>query len=143
MSEFEDLEKLIRLKRYEKPPEDYYEQFFREFQSRQRSEMLRQSAHGLFFERISAYLWGLGNRRWLYAGGAAYASVMIVFFLMPDSEKFASSDDGEPVILEMKVPAAGAKGREEGPEKSPAETSPVNENETSDDRQSQGGIREL
>ena len=137
MSEFEDLEKLIRLKRYERPPEDYYDQFLEEFQARQRSEMLRQSAHGLFFERVSTWLWGLGNRRWLYAGGAAYAAVMIVFFLRPMSDMFASSDDPEPVILEMKVPANGE-------ESSPGEESGrSNEDEASAKEQPRGGIREL
>ena len=105
MSEFEDLERMLRLKRYEKPREGFYEEFFAEFQSRQRSEMLRQSAHGLLFERISTWMWGLGNRRWLYAGGVAYAAVMIVVFLRPVSEMFAVSEGGEPaVVQEAKVP---------------------------------------
>jgi len=106
MSEFENLERMLRLKRYEKPPEGFYEEFFAEFQSRQRSEMLRQSAHGLLFERISTWMWGMGNRRWLYAGGVAYATVMIVVFLRPVSEMFAVSEDTEAAIVqEAKVPA--------------------------------------
>lgn len=105
---------MLRLKRYEKPPEGFYEQFFEEFQSRQRSEMLRQSAHGLFFERVSAWMWGLGNRRWLYAGGAAYAAVMIVVFLRPMSEMFAVSDDGGTAIVqEANVPAPDPKEEDE------------------------------
>jgi hypothetical protein len=53
MSEFEDIQRLIRLKRYETPGEDFVEDFVTQFHQRQRSEMLRQSARGLLWERLA------------------------------------------------------------------------------------------
>ena len=140
MSDFEDLEKLIRLKRYEKPPDDYYDEFFSEFQARQRSEMLRQSAHGLFFERVSAWMWGLGNWRWLYAGGAAYAAVMIVVFLRPVSEMFAESDGKTTETQISEVPAVGEK---KGFKPKSTESQPVKNDESSKGESASGAIREL
>lgn len=84
-----DIEKLIRLKRYEKPSDGYFEDFLTEFQDRQRSELLRRSARSLFFERVGTYFSGFSQRQWIYAGSAAYAAVTIGFFLI------AGLNDGE------------------------------------------------
>lgn len=77
-----DIEKLIRLKRYEKPKDGYFEDFLREFQSRQRSELLQRSARGLFLERVGTYFSDFSRRQWILAGSAAYAAVTIGFFLV-------------------------------------------------------------
>jgi hypothetical protein len=45
--------RVIRLKRYEQPPEGYYEDFLREFHKRQRAEPLNTSVRGLMKERLS------------------------------------------------------------------------------------------
>jgi hypothetical protein len=95
MNDFEDLEKLLRLKKYEKPPDDYFDEFFARFQTRQRSEMLRQSARGLLIERFSTWLWGIGNRKLLLTGGVAYATVMIAIFLNPMGEPSVSGEADE------------------------------------------------
>ncbi|MBL9151249.1 MAG: hypothetical protein JNK37_02130 [Verrucomicrobiales bacterium] len=73
MSDFEDLQKLLRLKRYEQPPEGYYERFAESFKERQRGEMLRQSSRSLLVERVSTWMWSSGTKRWLYVGGATTA----------------------------------------------------------------------
>ena len=44
---------IIRLKRYENPPEGYYEEFLREFHYRQRAELLKPSLRTLLLERFS------------------------------------------------------------------------------------------
>ncbi|MCB1229641.1 MAG: hypothetical protein KDN19_05215 [Verrucomicrobiae bacterium] len=87
MSEFQDIERLLRLKRYERPPEDFYENFLEGFKERQRGEMLRQSARGLLCERVSTWFYGIGPRHWMAAGGAATAMIAAGFFLMPGSEE--------------------------------------------------------
>lgn len=85
MNEFEEVQKLIRLKRFEQPPEDYFENFVGEFHNRQRAELLNRSARGLFMERVGTYFSGFGKSKWFYAAGGAYAAAMLVFFLVPRS----------------------------------------------------------
>lgn len=84
MSENPDIERLLRLKRYEQPPEGYYETFLESFKERQRSEMLRQSARGLLVERVSTWFYGVGPRYWMVAGGATTAAMAAGFFLLPE-----------------------------------------------------------
>lgn len=82
--DFSDLQKLLRLKRYEQPPEGYFEDFLPEFHQRQRSELLKRSAHGLFLERLGTYFSGFGTRqRWVLAGGGAYAAFMALWLALP------------------------------------------------------------
>lgn len=71
MSEFDDIQKLIRLKRYEQPPEGYFDDFLLEFQRRQRTEMLRRPLWQIAWER--ANLWLDGFR----VPAIAYASILV------------------------------------------------------------------
>ena len=89
MSDFEDIQKLIRLKRHEAPPAEYFDEFLSEFQRRQRSELLRRSARSILMERVSTYFSDFGKRNWVYAAGAAYALIMVGFY-------FNSRGAGEP-----------------------------------------------
>jgi hypothetical protein len=52
MDEDLNVSKLLRLKRYEKPPPAYFEDFLREFQRRQRVEALRRPGWAIFWDRI-------------------------------------------------------------------------------------------
>jgi hypothetical protein len=88
MSEFEEIQRLIRLKKYEQPPEEYLENFIEEFQRRQRSELLSGSSRSLFFERLGTYASGFSKQTW-YAGagaGLAYALVMVYLMITPEKE---------------------------------------------------------
>lgn len=76
MNEFENIQSLLRLKRHEMPPEDFVEDFLTRFKERQRAELLRQSARGLLWERVSTFLDDLISPRWTTA--AATAAVAIV-----------------------------------------------------------------
>lgn len=67
-----DIQKLIRLKRYEQPPEGYFEDFLYEFQRRQRAEMLQRPVWQIAWER--ANLWLEGFR----VPTLAYASIFAV-----------------------------------------------------------------
>jgi hypothetical protein len=85
MSEFENIQRLIRLKRHERPSEDFVEQFVTDFQQRQRSEMLRNSARRLLWERVTTYFEGLLNPKWAWAGATAVAVLGLGFVLKPVS----------------------------------------------------------
>lgn len=56
MREDDQISKLLRLKRYEQPPPEYFEKFLREFHRRQRAEMLRRPAWRIALDRLQALL---------------------------------------------------------------------------------------
>src|SRR3954451_18270723 len=58
MDEFNDNEiaRLLRLKRYEQPPPNYFENFLHEFHRRQRDEMLRQPLWRICLERAHTFM---------------------------------------------------------------------------------------
>jgi hypothetical protein len=76
MTEFEDIQRLIRLKRFETPGEDFVEDFVSQFRERQRSEMLRQSARGLLWERVTTYFEHLISPKWTTAAATACVCLM-------------------------------------------------------------------
>ena len=51
----EDISKLLRLKRFEQPPPEYFETFLRDFKDRQRSQLLRVSAWRIAWDRLCAF----------------------------------------------------------------------------------------
>jgi hypothetical protein len=58
MDEFDDKEiaALLRLKRYEQPPPDYFENFLHEFHRRQRDELLRKPLWQICLERAHDFM---------------------------------------------------------------------------------------
>ena len=78
-----DIQKLIRLKRFECPPEGAVDDFLEEFQDRQRKQALTGSSTKLLFERVTTYMSSFGKQKWLYGAGAAYACVMLFFLVKP------------------------------------------------------------
>lgn len=76
MNDSDDVQRLIRLKRYESPGDAYYQSFMEDFKERQRSEMLKQSARGLLFERISMWFEESGGVRRLVPAGAFAAAAV-------------------------------------------------------------------
>ncbi|HWB60510.1 MAG TPA: hypothetical protein VG733_13530 [Chthoniobacteraceae bacterium] len=80
-----DIQRLLRLKRYEQPPAGYHERFVQEFRRRQRAEAPRQAVWRTALERIGAFFSDSGMGRLAYgsatlavllcAGGATYRMV--------------------------------------------------------------------
>lgn len=103
MSDFEDIQRLIRLKQYESPPKDFVDQFMDEFQYRQRSELLRQSAHGLLLERLRMYFDELATPKWALAAAALVIAAIAVWMLVPESRSVGGSSG----VTEAKAEGGG------------------------------------
>ena len=54
MDNEDSITKLLRLKRYEQPPEDYFKNFLSEFQVRQRSEVIHRPLFRIAWDRFSS-----------------------------------------------------------------------------------------
>jgi hypothetical protein len=51
----DDISKLLRLKRYEQPPPEYFERFLSEFKDRQRAQLLREPVWRIAWDRMCAF----------------------------------------------------------------------------------------
>ncbi len=115
--ETSDVQKLLRLKRYESPGEEYFEDFVSEFKDRQRSEMLQQSSVSLLTERASMWFNEIGPSKWLIPAGAAAAMAAgYVAFAPAKSEQSnqpaqmavrpvsENQQPADPEIIELKIP---------------------------------------
>ena len=71
--QFNDLQRLLRLKRHEAPPPDYFEDFLIEFHRRQRAELLRRPLWRLALDRLEGALPVFSPARYAYAGACAAA----------------------------------------------------------------------
>jgi len=76
MPDENDIQKLLRLKRYEQPPPEYFEHFLRDFQHRQRAEILREPLWKIALHRLQAFFSEPSMTSFAYAG--ATAAVLLV-----------------------------------------------------------------
>lgn len=75
--QFDDIAKLLRLKKYEQPPPGYFENFLHEFHRRQRDELLRQPLWRIALQRAHDFMLSL-NVPALTSYPAAAAAVLVV-----------------------------------------------------------------
>ena len=71
-----DIQKLLRLKRYEQPAPEYFDKFLRDFHRRQRAELLRQPAWKIVMERVETFFSEHSMGRYAYAT----ATAAVLFF---------------------------------------------------------------
>jgi len=81
MTPEEKVQKLIALKRYETPPEGYFDNFLTEFQERRADESNKPGLWKRTSERVTNFFRDLGGSRWIIGGGLAYAAVTVVFLI--------------------------------------------------------------
>lgn len=86
-----EIQKLLRLKRFENPPEGYYEDFLLEFQRRQRAELLRVSVWQVAQDRFSLWLENFRVPVVAYAGIAA-AALAVTTLVMSQSEEATTAE---------------------------------------------------
>ena len=142
--DFEDLRKLIALKRFEQPPEGFVDDFLAEFQ-RRRSEQppAKVSPIQRLWERLDAFFDSLSPPAWGVAGAAAMA-VFAALTWMKDDQSGAVKGQGTlnpvgmekprneqdfmagPVIMtaDEELPPNGKKAEDEKKAKTPEDPNP-------------------
>jgi len=78
----DNISKLLRLKRHEQPPPGYFEDFLREFQDRQRSELLRLPFWEIAWDRLSLMFPAFHVPRLAYASVPAMALAITTLVLL-------------------------------------------------------------
>jgi hypothetical protein len=76
------LEKLLALKRHERPEQAYWHAFLCEFHQHQR-ERVRKSGLSSFLSHLSIWFADLSPSKRIYGGGLAYATVAAAMLLTP------------------------------------------------------------
>ena len=83
MNKDEQLARLLRLKRHEKPPADYFDGFLDDFHAYQRRSLATQSAAALWCERFCTALSVLRRPAIAWSAAGAYAAVMLLIYAWP------------------------------------------------------------
>ena len=75
MEHEEEIQKLLRLKRYEQPPPGYFDDFLHEFQCRQRAEIIHRPLWAVVWDRFSSIAPSFHVPQMAYASIVALALV--------------------------------------------------------------------
>jgi hypothetical protein len=94
MDNEDSITKLLRLKRYEQPPEEYFQNFLAEFQTRQRSEVIHRPLIHIVWDRFSS-LFVMPPIPRLAMASSVLAAVFTAAFILN------WSDDAEPSSLTL------------------------------------------
>ncbi len=97
MNEFEDIQRLIRLKRFEQPEEGFTENFLQQFHQRQRAELLKQSSVELLLERVTTWWNHLLVPKWSLATAALAVCALSAWMLSQPAEKASAALTAAPV----------------------------------------------
>jgi hypothetical protein len=76
MLDEQQVQQLLRLKRFEQPPPGYFDQALQEFHRRQRAELLRRSVFRIWWERTASGLFTFRVARYAYAAAFAIFCVL-------------------------------------------------------------------
>jgi hypothetical protein len=94
MDNEDSITKLLRFKRYEQPPEEYFQNFLAEFQTRQRSEVIHRPLIHIVWDRFSS-LFVMPPIPRLAMASSVLAAVFTAAFILN------WSDDAEPSSLTL------------------------------------------
>jgi hypothetical protein len=107
----EPMHRVIRLKRYEQPPEGYFDDFLRDFHRRQRAELLKPSLRTLLLERLSSILSEFHVPTMAFAGAAAVAMIACIAIISHPGQSqspraYAASYQQTPVTIPKMQPVS-------------------------------------
>jgi len=109
MSESNHVPKLLRLKRYEKPPEDYFDDFLIEFQRRQRADLLKRPMWEMAWERANIWLDGFRVPAMAYAAivvaAAGVTGVIVTNDRNPSTQPQFAAVDATPITSGNMLPS--------------------------------------
>lgn len=91
MDQEEVITKLLRLKRYEQPPEGFHEEFLRDFHKRQRAAALKTGPWKTLWGAICDIWPDYQVPQWAYAGCAAVAIAAGVFLHAQSDKRMSAS----------------------------------------------------
>lgn len=108
MDEFDKIQKLIRLKQYESPGEEFVDDFISKFRERQRAEMLKQSALSLFWEQVKMHFSEAPGQKWALAAAIIAVVASAVWLVFPKAQsnpggRFANANAyaGPPMVYSL------------------------------------------
>lgn len=108
MNKDEQLARLLRLKRHEKPGENYFEGFLEDFHAYQRRALVTQSAGSLWLERVQTALSVLRRPATAWAAAGLYAGVMLLVYAWPAPDHAANTTivyQGQPGPVQIPQPS--------------------------------------
>lgn len=100
----EEIGNLLALKRHERPPEGYMEDFLHEFHQRRRRETVERAESLPWWKRVGEWFGDQGLAKWAYGAGLAYAAAMAVALMVPQSNP-AESPAPQPVHRTIESPS--------------------------------------
>lgn len=114
MDNEDSITKLLRLKRYEQPPEDYFQNFLTEFQARQRSEVIHRPLFKIAWDRFSSMFVMPPVPKFVMAtsfAAALFAAVFVMNWADDESpSNFTLASSGEAQSISKKRIAQGKNG---------------------------------
>lgn len=76
--DFSDVQKLLRLKRYETPGEEYFDSFLNEFHQRQRAELIRTPLWQIAWDRLQTFFAEVRVPKMAYVGSFAAVTICVL-----------------------------------------------------------------
>jgi len=86
----QEIGNLLALKRHERPPEGYMDDFLREFHQRRREEAMVERGFGRHWKQFLSWLTEPGMAKWAYGGGIAYAAALAIVMTAPKAPQVES-----------------------------------------------------
>ncbi len=108
MADETDISKLLRLKRNEEPPPEYFDKFLRDFRRRQRAELIQRSTLEILWERLVSIAPSFRVPQVAYAAIAVMAVTASTVILAPQpttsAPVVASVDTQAPTRFSLNSP---------------------------------------
>ena len=111
MADEKQIQALLRLKRFEQPPPGYFEDFLANFQRRQRSELLREPAWKIAFDRVAAFFSESSGPVYRYAAGTLCVLAAGVTLLNLSQEPAGTSLHASTAVNVSATPSSQSSAR--------------------------------